>query len=175
MGALSSEFMVTFPPERIAYRILKSGYRILLGNPRMQILMPSSTPLQVSWCMMRGGSRRTRILQERSLCHLSLRWYRVLQRHWMAREEQGSCQRHCCRGHEVHLHLCSAGPSLGRPPWPAHYCAQGGGQEEEEGWRQDCVFRLPCLPGGADDHPLLLRAPLRALPCAQHPQEARRG
>merc|ERR1719322_969118 len=52
--AVASE-LVTFPPERIAYRILKSGYRILLGKPRMQILMPSSTPLQVSWCMMRGG------------------------------------------------------------------------------------------------------------------------
>ena len=28
----------------------------LLGNPRMQILIPSSTPLQVSWCMISGGS-----------------------------------------------------------------------------------------------------------------------
>ena len=28
----------------------------LFGNPRMQILMPSSTPLQVSWCMMSGHS-----------------------------------------------------------------------------------------------------------------------
>ena len=28
----------------------------LLGKPRMQILIPSSTPLQVSWCMISGGS-----------------------------------------------------------------------------------------------------------------------
>merc|ERR1719319_1098927 len=41
---------------RQAYLSLNSGYIILLGKPRMQILIPSSTPLQVSWCMIRGGS-----------------------------------------------------------------------------------------------------------------------
>ena len=30
----------------------------LFGNPFLQILMPSSTPLQVSWCMTRKGSTR---------------------------------------------------------------------------------------------------------------------
>jgi len=29
---------------------LKSAYRTLLGNPFLQILIPSSTPLHLSWC-----------------------------------------------------------------------------------------------------------------------------
>ena len=52
---LSELDSISFWPKQ-AYLILKSGYSILLGNPRMQILIPSSTPLQVSWCMMSGGS-----------------------------------------------------------------------------------------------------------------------
>ena len=35
---------------------LKAGYSSLLGNPLLQILMPSSTPLQVSWCMTSPAS-----------------------------------------------------------------------------------------------------------------------
>lgn len=38
------------------HRSLKSGYTILLGNPLRQIRMPSSTPLQVSWCITRCES-----------------------------------------------------------------------------------------------------------------------
>ena len=34
----------------------ENSWRHLLGNPRMQILIPSSTPLQVSWCIIRGHS-----------------------------------------------------------------------------------------------------------------------
>lgn len=32
------------------YLCLKSAYRTLLGNPFLQILIPSSTPLHLSWC-----------------------------------------------------------------------------------------------------------------------------
>merc|ERR1719397_1444227 len=51
---LSSEDLMAAWP-RQEYLSLKSRYSILLGNPRIQILIPSSTPLQVSWCMMSGG------------------------------------------------------------------------------------------------------------------------
>lgn len=35
---------------------LKSANGILLGNPFLQIRIPSSTPLQASWCMTRKAS-----------------------------------------------------------------------------------------------------------------------
>ena len=38
------------------YLAIKSGYGTLLGSPNMQILMPSKTPLQLSWCMTKGAS-----------------------------------------------------------------------------------------------------------------------
>merc|ERR1719347_771343 len=82
------------------------------------------------------------------------------------REAQGPCQRHCCRDYEVDFHVCSAAPSVGRPPRTANHCSQGGGQEEEEGWRQDRLLGLPRVPRGPDGDPVLLRAALRALPRA---------
>ncbi|KAG7235767.1 hypothetical protein INR49_002269 [Caranx melampygus] len=36
--------------------------RILLGKPFLQILMPSSTPLQRSWCITRGFSMAPGVL-----------------------------------------------------------------------------------------------------------------
>merc|ERR1719239_1491532 len=41
---------------KIAYLDLKSEWITLLGKPLRQIRIPSSTPLQVSWCITRKGS-----------------------------------------------------------------------------------------------------------------------
>merc|ERR1719494_874230 len=43
---------------RIAYLVLKSRYMTLLGKPLRQILIPSNTPLHVSWCITRKGSTK---------------------------------------------------------------------------------------------------------------------
>merc|ERR1719180_200715 len=43
-------------------RWTKSGYTVLLGKPRRQILMPSNTPLQVSWRITRAESSSRGVL-----------------------------------------------------------------------------------------------------------------
>merc|ERR1719180_323367 len=43
-------------------RWTKSGYTVLLGKPRRQILMPSNTPLQVSWGITRAESSSKGVL-----------------------------------------------------------------------------------------------------------------
>ena len=44
------------PPLPMTYRCLKSGYTMRLGKPLRQIRIPSSTPLQVSWCITKWES-----------------------------------------------------------------------------------------------------------------------
>ena len=88
----------------------------------------------------------------------------------------------------AYLHLPSP-----RSPWPADNDTEGGGQEEEEGRRQDRLLCLSRLSHRIDDYlgnhhlntddtdtlktifKALLRTPLRPLPGAEHPQEAGGG
>merc|ERR1719430_2744811 len=44
-------------------RWTKSGYTVLLGKPLLQILIPSSTPLQVSWCITKAESNKRGVLK----------------------------------------------------------------------------------------------------------------
>ena len=84
----------------------------------------------------------------------------------------------------AYLHLPSP-----RSPWPADNDTEGGGQEKEEGRRQDRLLCLSRLSHRIDDYlgnhhlntddtdtlktifKALLRTPLRPLPGAEHPQE----
>lgn len=52
------KYFLHFPSLNINYLCLKSPYWILLGNPFLQILIPSSTPLHLSWWMTRKFSIR---------------------------------------------------------------------------------------------------------------------
>ena len=60
----------TCPEQFLRYK--KESGAHLFGKPRMQILIPSSTPLQVSWCMMRGGSTPPGCLCVLGTMHLML-------------------------------------------------------------------------------------------------------
>ena len=51
------------------YLCLKSLYWILLGKPFLQILMPSSTPLHLSWWMTKKFSMRPSYRIRDLLCY----------------------------------------------------------------------------------------------------------